>query len=188
MINAVGYTTARGIVESVGHSRRAAQAKLARLTGRGALGRGSYSVRQLVRSTGYTREQLRRASSALNQKWKRLDPRGSFLITEEQRDELIAWLAHDYWAPLHRLYCCQHCTTEARPHRSLGLCTRCYHAYVRVCRARGLRISPKSQARALACLRQTDSVPLETLTRMRRGIAVDLEGLEALTATLGGRP
>jgi len=172
----------------VGHTRRAAESKLARLTGRGALGRGSYTLRQLILQTGYTREQLRRASSALNQKWKRLDPRGAFLVTEEQRDELIAWLAHDYWATVHRLYGCLHCSTEARAHRALGLCGRCYHGYRRACRARGLQISPKRQARALACAGQTDKLAEETLLRMRRGMAPDLVTLDHVVALLGGGP
>lgn len=155
------------------------------MTGRGSLGRGSYALRQLMRSTGYDSSQLRRAARALNQKWKRLHPRGPFIITEEQRDELIIWLKHDYWAVGSRLYCCLHCTTDVKPHRALGLCSRCYWRYVRKCRRLGLQFSPREQVRALENGGQNDRLPADALSRMNQGLAVDFEVLPQIVKALG---
>lgn len=170
----------------LGRTPAALRAKLRRMIGANTLRRGSYSVRQLVAGTGYQPEQFRRAAQALNQKWKRLHPQGPFLITEEQRDELITWLQHDYWAPLYRLYCCLFCTTEVRPHRALGLCERCYASYVRICRAKKMKPSPKAQARGLAYAGTADRLAPSVLARMRRGMAADLDTIAMIAPWLGG--
>ena len=112
-----------------GKSLDAVVSKARRLYGSSSLTRGAYTLRGAVRSTGYDVKQLRRAQSALRQKWKRTSPRGSFLIYEEQLEELVSWLKTDYWSGQHRLYCCLWCDTENRPHYSLGLCRRCYYRY-----------------------------------------------------------
>lgn len=170
----------------LGRTPASMRAKLRRMIGANTLRRGSYSMRQLVEATGYQAEQLRRAATALNQKWKRLHPKGPFLITEEQRDELVTWLQHDYWAPLYRLYCCLFCTTEVRAHRALGLCGRCYASYVRACRAKKVRTAPKAQARGLAYVGAADRLPPSVLARMRRGMAADLDTIAMIAPLLGG--
>ncbi len=169
---------------ATGRSRGALHAKLRGLTGQGALSRGAYSLAQLQRDTGYTYEQLRRAASALNQKWKRLQPTGRFLVTEEQREEIITWLKHDYWATVHRLYSCLFCTTERRPHRALGLCERCYFSYMRACKVRGLPFSPKEIATKLACVGASDKLPPQVLARVKRGLAIEREYLDRLAGIL----
>lgn len=112
-----------------GRTLDAVQAKARRLYGHGGLTRGSYSLREAAEKTGYHIGQLRRAMQALRQKWKRTSPKGSFLIYEEQLEELAQWLKTDYWNIQHRLYGCLWCNTERRPHYALGLCQRCYNRY-----------------------------------------------------------
>lgn len=112
-----------------GRTLAAVQAKARRLYGHGGLTRGSYTLREASRRTGYHVGQLRRAMQALRQKWKRTSPRGSFLIYEEQLAEMVEWLKKDYWDIYHRLYGCLWCDTEIRPHYALGLCQRCYIRY-----------------------------------------------------------
>lgn len=112
-----------------GRSLDAVQAKARRMYGPGGLTRGSYSLREAVEKTGYHASQLRRAMQALRQKWKRTSPRGSFLIYEEQLEELVQWLKKDYWNIRHRLYGCLWCDTETRAHYALGLCQKCYIRY-----------------------------------------------------------
>lgn len=185
MISGVGYTSTRALAQAVGRSRAAIGAQLYRMTGRGSLGRGSYALRQLMQATGYDVSQLRRAARALNQKWKRLHPRGPFIITEEQRDELLVWLRHDYWAVGARLYCCLHCTTDVQTHRALGLCGRCYWQYVRKCRRLGLIISPCEQARAIVTAGQADKVAADALSRMHQGLAADFEVLPEIARAIG---
>lgn len=172
---------------ATGRSREAIEAKLGRLTGSGSLRRGSYCLQQLHRETGYTPEQLRRAASALNQKWKRLKPTGSFLVTEEQRDEVIEWLKHDYWAAAHRLYCCQHCTTDHRRHKALGLCARCYGVYSRLCQRHGIAISPVAQAEAIVEHPECARLPPDVLRRMQRGLAADIDHMRQVINLLGDR-
>lgn len=112
-----------------GRSLDAVGSKARRLFGPGGLTRGAYSLREAERRTGYDETQLKRAQSALRQKWKRTSPHGSFLIYEEQLEELVAWLKTDYWNIRHRLYGCLWCDTHRKPHHGLGLCVRCYRRY-----------------------------------------------------------
>ena len=113
-----------------GRTLDAVKAKARRLYGGGGLTRGSFTLREAARQTGYHVDQLWRAMQALRQQWKRTSPRGSFLIYEEQLEELVQWLKTDYWNKRHRLYGCLWCNTESRAHYSLGLCRRCYNQYV----------------------------------------------------------
>lgn len=140
-----------------GRSDSAIYHKLHREYGPGGLTRGAYTIHELEKLTSYSESQLRRAGSALNQKWKRLGPRGAHLITEEQRDEIVAWLGHDFWSKTHRLYGCLWCSTLRRSHQCLGLCLRCYHQYRRACLKRGLPISVLKQTDLLRAVGSKDS-------------------------------
>jgi len=112
-------------------SKDAVYAKAARVYGGGGLSRGAYSLRRAAETTGYSATQLRRAMKALAQKWKRTSSDGSFLIYDEQLNELTDWLRSDYWSKAHRLYSCLWCGTADRRHYSIGLCNTCYHRYYR---------------------------------------------------------
>jgi hypothetical protein len=124
-----------------GRSRHAVVAKARRLFGYGGLTRGAYTLREAARRTGYHIDQLRRAQAALRQKWKRTSPHGSFLIYEEQLEEMVSWLKTDYWNGRHRLYGCLWCDTDRRPHYAVGLCQKCYQRYVQRLHRGGLPLS-----------------------------------------------
>ncbi len=119
-------------------SRLAIYRRAERVIGQGGLRRGTHSLDQAAAETGYAHEQLLRAQRALNQKWKRLSPRGPYLITFEQLEEIVGWLRGDYWCTKLRLYGCVECGSDSRPARGKGLCPRCYFIIYRFCQARGL--------------------------------------------------
>lgn len=131
-------------------SRGALYAKLNRSGGQGGFTRGAWTLHQLLQDTGYSRTQILRAQRALHQKWKRLCQRGAYLITDEQMDDILCWLQHDYWQARHRLYACLWCTSDKRPAYALGLCVRCYYQYRRFCRAIGVPAGVAEQQAALA--------------------------------------
>ena len=110
-------------------SRAAVYQKARRLYGGGGVTRGAYSVRAACRLSGYDRSHLRRAQLALAQKWRRTTPGGRYLIYEDQLDDVLAWLAHDYWSKRHRLHVCLWCGLGVRPHKAAGLCVRCCDRY-----------------------------------------------------------
>lgn len=124
-------------VRRTGRSLAAIRARARRLYGPGGLSRGSMSLREASRRTGYHETQLRRAQAACRQKWKRTSARGRYLIHEEQLEELVDWLVGDYWCATHRLYGCAWCSTVTRSHYALGLCARCYARYHQAIRRRG---------------------------------------------------
>lgn len=121
-----------------GRSRGAIYEKARRMYGEGGLTRGSYTMREILEKTGYSLTHIKRAVQALAQKWKRTSRRGSFLVYEEQLEEIIQWLKTDYWCKKHRLYNCLWCGTEVREHFSNGLCKRCYDKYVKRVKRAGL--------------------------------------------------
>jgi hypothetical protein len=123
-----------------GRTVNACYSKARRLFGNGGLSRGSYSVKSIMERTGYSKTQIRRAMKALAQKWKRLSPKGSYLIYEDQYDDLINWLVKDYWSPLHHLYNCLWCHKVDLPHEGKGLCLKCYHRYAHQLNRRGMPI------------------------------------------------
>jgi hypothetical protein len=110
-------------------SLSAIRAKAQRLYS-GGLSRGSMSLAEASRRTGYHVTQLRRAQEATRQKWKRTSASGTYLIHEDQLEELVDWLAQDYWSAVHRLYGCIWCSTSRRDHYAAGLCRRCYARHV----------------------------------------------------------
>lgn len=119
-------------------SRMAVYNRATRLIGSGSLTRGTSTLAEAERETGYAAEQLQRAQAALNQKWKRLSPRGPYLITFDQLDEVVGWLRNDYWCAKLRLYGCVNCGDNHKPARGMGLCQRCYHRTRRILSRLGL--------------------------------------------------
>lgn len=108
-------------------SANAIHRKIARLCGgSGRFTRGAYTLAALAKRSGYHHKQLRRAQSALNQKWKRTSSKGSYLITDDQAEEALTWLEHDYWCRSRRLYGCVQCGEDKSPPKVWGLCGRCY--------------------------------------------------------------
>jgi len=95
-----------------GRTADACYSKARRMFGGGGLTRGSYSIEKIIRITGYSKTQIRRAMRALMQKWKRLSPTGSYLIYEEQFQDLVEWLSDDYW--LHYIDCTIACGVTVR--------------------------------------------------------------------------
>jgi hypothetical protein len=161
-----------------GRSRSAVYQKLRREYGRGGLTRGAYTLHELENGTQYGETQIRRAGAALNQKWKRLGPRGAHLITEEQMREIVAWLGHDFWSKRHHLYGCTWCQTDRRPHRAAGLCERCYHKHRRACVVLCL---PTSLAEQAAVLRKASGRVNEVvLGRLVSGLALKPSQIDSL--------
>ncbi len=166
-----------------GRSRDSIYAKALRFTGPGGLTRGSYTLKSACDKTGYTKTQFFRAREALAQKWKRTSPKGSYLIYEEQLDDLIQWLQKDYWSKKHRLYACLWCGTEDRIHFKQGLCKLCFDRYSHCLMRFGL---PVTCQKLLATLQDFDfdfdfDLGNED-KRLLRGRALSY----ALTKTLGG--
>lgn len=163
-------------------SKGAIYQKVRRELGGGGLTRGSWTVASAMAYTGYSRSQLFRAQKALRQRWQRLGPKGWYLITQEQLEELTGWLLHDYWSAKLKLYGCVWCTTEVTPQRAAGLCERCYWKHRRLC-AR-LKISPKIASQFVMISRRLESSPdaigtrhgrfLErALSRLASGVALE---------------
>lgn len=173
--------------QSGGRSIAAITSKIRRLCDSGAR-RGAVSLHHLATSTGYSRTQLRRAASALNQKWRRMGPRGAHIITDEQSVELLGWLQHDFWSKAKRLYGCAWCATAEREHRALGLCGVCFFRYRRRCLELGLPTATVAQGRLLNDMEHLAcGVPasharfLEEARRLNaRGIALSVGLLEWL--------
>jgi len=158
-----------------GRSREAIKAKAQRLY-QGGLTRGSYTLRQVCAMSGYDASQIRRAMKALAQKWKRTSANGSYLIYEEQVDDILQWLRTDYWAKKHRLYNCVWCGSNVRPHRSVGLCARCYPKYAQRLIRAGL---PVSASKLLGVIRSWKMKSLEKAElELSRGRAVPMSILE----------
>lgn len=173
--------------QSGGRSLAAVQAKIRRLCASGAR-RGAVSLHELSRKTGYHKTQLRRAGSALNQKWRRMGPRGAHIITDDQVCEILAWLQHDFWNKRKRLYGCAWCSTVRREHRALGLCARCFYKYRRVCSELGLPTGIVDQGRLLSDMVSLTCANADSHARflekarasLARGIALDMGLLEWL--------
>lgn len=156
-----------------GRSRRAIYAQFRRLHGYGGLTRGANTLDQLLQATGYGRSHFLRAGRALGQQWRRLTPRGPWLITEEQNDKIIAWLRTDHWSKAKRLDGCLWCSTTSAPMHALGLCRKDYRRYRRVCRALGLPTSPQAQIGAVMAI----GGPAGMVDRIERGLALAMENL-----------
>lgn len=138
LLDGAGVFAVDWFCRKTGRSRASLYSRTQHLYGPGGLSRGTYSLESASAETGYTREQLLRAQSALDQKWKRLSSRGRFLITFEQLQAMVEWLKHDYWCSKLRLYGCVNCGSSARPPRGMGLCPTDYWRVRRLCKRLGL--------------------------------------------------
>lgn len=159
-------------------SRDAIYSQSRRIHGQGGLTRGSYTLSYLIDSTGYSRTHILRAQIALSQQWRRLTPNGSWLITEDQTEEIIDWLKTDHWSKAKRLDGCLWCSTDTAPMHALGLCRRDYVRYRATCRRLGLPIRPKDQVALVMAI----GCPVKMLERIERGIALDAEHLDEIAA------
>jgi hypothetical protein len=184
LLNHMGVSGVAKLRREVGgdRSEKAISAKAWREYQTGSLTRGSYSLRALQEETGYAKSQLHRAQRALRQRWHRTKSGGNYMISLAQLDELTEWLKTDYWGPQFALYGCTWCTTQQRPHRQLGLCSRCYYQYRRRCKAAGL---PTVHAEMLHFVeRYRDLIDCATLVamegRLRQGLALSRRQLAAL--------
>lgn len=122
-------------------SRKAIYDQMHDLWGKGGLTRGSYPLQKVIDETSYNREQLIRAGKALQQRWARTSKRGTFLLTEDQIEQIVAWLRKDYWCSKLCLYGCVRCgTIQRRPH-GFGCCERCYFVLRRLALSVGLPFS-----------------------------------------------
>ena len=164
--------------------------KTHRELGDGGLTRGSWTLARLGAYTGYNRSQIMRAQRALRQRWQRLGPRGWYLITQEQVEEIIGWLVHDYWSAKHRLYGCAWCTTERLKLKGSGLCVRCFWKHRRLCIRLGLPTRLAEQFEVVTRLRElaTDAVEhgrfLERVgSRIAAGVALEPAELRELART-----
>lgn len=107
-------------------TKEAIYAKLQRSFSKGGITRGTYTLREMCSVTGYSKSQFSRAQGALGQKWHRTGRGGSYLITQEQMEEMTDWLMNDYWSKSRKLYACTECGESKRPHHAGGCCHRCY--------------------------------------------------------------
>lgn len=184
MLRSVGGAGLRGLIRaSGGRSAAAIRARLHRDTGSSSLRRGSLSLRQVCLTTGYSRTQLLRARTALGQRWRRTKRGGVFLITEEQRQEIVDWLAQDYWDKDRQLYGCLWCTTTTRPPKGLGLCGRCYFRHRRECGRRGLPTALEGLWGVYKGLDRgsiSGNLLEKMEQRLRAGLALDLEHFDLM--------
>lgn len=119
-------------------SQDAIYSQIRRLYGGGGLTRGSCTLSKICADTGYNREQIIRAGKALGQRWARTGKRGAYLVTEDQVEQLVAWLKQDYWCSKLRLYGCVRCGTVTQPPCGFGACQRCYYVLRRRAHRLGL--------------------------------------------------
>lgn len=167
--------------EFPGAPKRSPEALYARartLWGKGGLTRGSYSESHLARESGYSRSQLRRARKALRHSYRRLSPKGQFLISDDQRVDIYDWLSRDFWSKsLHR-YNCAWCHSATRPHKGAGLCIICYYRLRRLT----ARLGVPSSIPALLVLAAPRKTPAarEAHRRLRIGVMPKRDVLEAL--------
>jgi hypothetical protein len=74
-----------------------------------------------------------------------LGPKGVYLLTDEQVEDILEWLKHDFWSKALRLYACVWCGTQTKPHKGAGLCSSCYWKHRRYCAAQGIPESVEAQ-------------------------------------------
>jgi hypothetical protein len=153
----------------------------------GGLRRGVYSFRQLQLETGYHPDQIRRAQDALNQRFKRLSPRGPYLVSYQQRQDLLAWLANDYWSRPLRLYNCVWCYKRDKPHKGCGMCARCYMAHRRFCQREGLPYDLEELQLAIAQSPIRPGLRAMLCERLDRGWALERDILQRLVKDLETR-
>jgi len=184
LLNGVAISGIRWLTKHCHKSLASIHGKLRREYGKGGLTRGAYTLMEIADKTGYSRPQLIRAQKALAQKWKRLGPRGAYIITEEQLEDIVNWLSHDYWDKQYRKYCCGWCHTGDSPHKGRGLCQICYYRYRRICEGAGISLKKEDQIRFLADIplgnELRDKSVKKALANLNKGLAINKEDLEVI--------
>jgi len=164
----------------------------ARHMGLGGFTRGAMSLAGMIRATGYTKTQLCRAMGALAQKWKRTGPQGDYLITDDQIDEIIEWLRHDFWCKCKHLYACLWCSGQRRPHRAMGLCESCFWKHRKLCLVLRVPSGVKRQKEMVDRLRGLELQPEErkflerAAWKLGKGLALEREQVEWLSLLTPG--
>src|SRR5262245_8890694 len=97
-----------------GRTLGAIYAKVRSEFGAGGISRGTKSLREAARQTGYDIDQLRRAGVALRQRWTRTSRGARVMLSDEQIEVLVQWLGHDYWCKRSRTYACVSCGRNDR--------------------------------------------------------------------------
>lgn len=193
LFDGIGISGVRWFTTRCSRSYKAIYNKALREYGKGGLTRGAYTLWEVCQTTGYTRSHMLRAQSALNQKWKRLGPVGAHLITDEQLEDIVEWLKHDFWSKAKKLYGCQWCTTTNRTHKGAGLCQRCYFRHIYLCKQLGIPSSLSGQMALLRKAKSLDCANLEAhgtfirraMARLQSGLALSEENLERLVIVAG---
>lgn len=196
LFDGIGISGVAWFKSRCGRSRKAVYNKALRMYGQGGLTRGSFTLHEICETTGYNYSHIRRAQAALNQKWKRLGPRGAHLVTEEQLRDILEWLKHDFWSKSKKLYGCQWCTTTTRPHVGRGLCSRCYYRHIYLCERLGLPVSGLKQIALLRKALRQDCANLEAhgtfiqeaMARLQSGLALSENDLERVLVVSGHEP
>lgn len=180
LFHGIGTQALRSLRKATGDRTAGALYQKARRMGfPGGLRRGSWSLRQVMDHTQYTRTQLERARDALNLKWRRTRPRGPFILTDDQVEDMVAWLKHDYWDKDRGLYGCVWCTTSQGRPKGLGLCSSCYYRWRRCCDRGGV----PAVLSELTSLLEGWGYPFEdALVRLRKGIALTQGQLQEVIA------
>ena len=163
-------------------SLTAIRAKAWRVFGTTSRTRGTYSLDEVKRETGYSRTQLLRAQKALRQRWQRTRRGGVFMITLDQVQEMSDWLKGDYWCVKYGIYSCAWCGMSDRPHSFRGLCVSCGTKYRRLCLAAGLPSSHSELYQYLVSSRRLSRrVSLVSLkVRLESGLALTRRQLSEL--------
>jgi hypothetical protein len=169
-----------------GRGEGAIRQKARRMWGSGSLTRGTLSLRDVIKSTGYNWRQLRRAQLALRQRWCRLRRGGRYMISEAQVEEILGWLKLDYWSRPTRAYACGWCGTSQEPHRALGLCRRCYGRYRVALKALDLtEVGQEGLSDLVRAYLRPRADPLRSaLTDLRRGAAMQRRHLIELAVRI----
>lgn len=150
LLEGAGSFATRTVERRTGRTRKALEAVIRRHFDGGGLSRGSFTLREAQRETGYHRTQLRRAQRALGQAWMRTSSKGRWLISVEQLEALTKWLATDYWSAQLRLTECLRHRGRERPHHRSGLCSPCYWAVRGAAERLGLRFSVEAMLEQVA--------------------------------------
>lgn len=142
-----------------GRTRAAIRNKLLELFG-GGVTRGTQTLAEVARSTGYSEKQILRASRALGQRIQRSSTiRSPVMFFDDQVESMMIWLRHDYWCRKAHLYACAECGTSETPPRSLGLCRTCFKRRENAFARTGRSFSARTLLAMIADLRPLYGTP-----------------------------
>jgi hypothetical protein len=122
------------VAAALGRSLSACARRMNELTGSRSFTRGSWSMADVCRHSGFAEPQVRKALAALKvwQRARRGVYRARHRLSDEQVDAVTKWLVANVaakgpiseWSLEHDR--CQDCGTTERPHKAKGLCSTCY--------------------------------------------------------------